>query len=327
MFRLHLESRRAQSPAFHLDEAAWSIASTRHPELAKSIDVSFGWDGEVLNQALASADAIIASRFDRQAVNAAPRLKWIHTTGAGVDHLIPLTDFRADLLLSNSSGIHSDKAGESALMALLMLNAGIPDVIANQRKHVWKSLLTTPIRGKRLVLIGFGDIGKAVGRMARQIGIEVIAVTRSGASRPEVPNVPVVPTSMLDELLPSADFVVVTAPLTPETRNLMNAHRLSLLPAHAGLVNMARAPLVDYGALVHLLREGRLAGAVLDVFEGEPLDASSVYWDVPRLIVTPHITCDAPDYNQRVLDLWFENFGRFLSGTPLLNQVNRSLGY
>jgi phosphoglycerate dehydrogenase-like enzyme len=327
MFRLHLESRRAQSSAFHLDEAAWSSAAARHPELSKSIDVSFGWDGEMLNQALASAEAIIASRFDRQAVNSAPRLKWIHTTGAGVDHLVPLTDFRPDLLLSNSSGIHSDKAGESALMALLMLNAKMPDVIVNQKNHVWKSILTNPIRGKRLVLIGFGDIGQAVGRMARDIGIDVTAVTRSGASKPEVPNVPVVSTSRLDELLPSADFVVVTAPLTPETRNLMNAHRLSLLPAHAGFVNMARAPLVDYDALVQLLREERLGGAVLDVFDGEPLDSSSVYWSVPRLIVTPHITCDAPDYNQRVLDLWFENFGRLISGSPLLNQVNRSLGY
>lgn len=327
MFRLHLESRRAQPSAFHLDKDAWTIAARRHPELAKLIDVTFGWDGEILNDALASANAIIASRFDRQAVNAAPDLKWIHTTGAGVDHLIPLTDFRESLILSNSSGIHSDKAGESALMAMLMLNAKMPAVIRNQAQRTWKSMLTNPIHGKRLILIGFGDIGQAVGRKAEALGIEVIAVTRSGVPKAEMPSIPVFPMYMLDELLPTGDFVVVTAPLTPETRNLMNEKRLSLLPPHAGLVNMARAPLVDYEALVRMLQEEKLGGAVLDVFEGEPLDASSPYWDVPGLIVTPHITCDAPDYNQRVLDLWFDNFARLMSGKPLLNQVNRSLGY
>jgi len=326
-FRLHLESRRAQSPCFHLDEAAWAFAARRHAELAERVEASFGWDGEALPDALRSADALIASRFDKSSVNAAPRLRWIHTTGAGVDQLMPLDELRADLVLSNSSGIHSDKAGEFALMAMLLLNARMPEVIANQHARLWRGILTAPMSGKRALIVGFGDIGQAVGRLALAAGLDVTALTRSGTRPANAPDVPVMATGRLDALLPEADFVVVTAPLTSETRNLLNAERLSMLRPGAGIVNMARAPLVDYAALAQRLREGLLGGAVLDVFDDEPLPSESPLWRVPRLIVAPHISCDAPDYNQRVLDIWFDNFGRLQRGCPLRNQVDRVRGY
>lgn len=326
-FRLHLESRRAQPSCFHLDEPAWKLAAQRHPELAQRVDVSFGWDGETLSDALRAADALIASRFDKPLVNAAPRLRWIHTTGAGVDQLLPLDDLRPDLTLSNSSGIHSDKAGESALMAMLMLNARLPEVVANQHAHAWRSILTAPIRGKRAVIVGFGDIGQAVGRLACAVGLDVVAVNRSGQRAASAPDIPVVATAQFDTLLPDADFIVMTAPLTQETRNLLSAERLAKLRPSAGVVNMARAALVDYAALAGLLRDGRLGGAVLDVFDNEPLPAESPLWDVPRMIVTPHITCDAPDYNQRVFDIWFDNFRRLQDGLPLRNRVDRVRGY
>jgi len=326
-FRLHLESRRAQPPCFYLDEPAWKLAAQRHPELAQNVDVSFGWDGETLPDALRDAHALIASRFDKPLVNAAPYLQWIHTTGAGVDQLLPLDDLRPGLTLSNSSGIHSDKAGESALMAMLMLNARMPEVVANQHAHAWRSILTRPIRGKRALIIGFGDIGQAVGRLARAIGLDIVAVNRSGQRAASALDIPVVATAQLDTQLSDADFVVATAPLTPETRNLLNADRLAKLRTGAGVINMGRAALIDYAALASLLRDGRLGGAVLDVFDNEPLSPTSPLWNVPRMMVTPHITCDAPDYNQRVFDIWFDNFRRLQDGLPLCNQVDRVRGY
>jgi phosphoglycerate dehydrogenase-like enzyme len=327
MFRLHLESRRSQSPAFHLDEAAWKTAAIRHADLSRQVQVSFGWDGEWLEQALSSANALLASKFDKAMANAAPHLQWIHTTGAGVDQLMPLADLREDIILSNSSGIHSDKSGESALMAILMLNARLPEVLANQQRRHWDSILTRPIAGKNLVLIGFGDIGQAVARKARALGLTVSAVTRSGTPLDDFPEISVVTADKLDALLPDANFVVVTAPLTSETRGMLSAERLARLPDDAGIVNMARSALVDYPALVSILREGRFAGAVLDVFPNEPLEPESAFWDVPRLIVSPHITCDAPDYNQRVLDLWFRNFAKLVAGEPMDNRVDRARGY
>ena len=133
--------------------------------------------------------------------------------------------------------------------------------------------------------------------------------------------------SALDDWLPQADFVVVTAPLTPATRDLLSAARLARMRPGAGIVNLSRAALIDYAALFERLHSGECGGALLDVFDPEPLPAEHAAWDVPRLVVTPHISCDAPDYNLRVLELWFGNFARFLRGEPLTNVVDRTRGY
>ena len=326
-YRVHLESRRAQPEAFHLTAALWADVAAAHSDVAARIDPSFGWDGERLAEHLADAQGLVAGKFDRAIVNAAPRLAWIHTPSAGVDALMPLDDLRADVVLTNSSGVHAEKAGDYAAMALLMLNARMPELLDAQRDGRWIEALTAPIRGRTVVVIGFGDIGQAVGRAALSLGLDVIAVTRSGTRAAQAPAVRVVATGALDGVLPSADFVVVTAPLTAETRGLMNRERLALLRPTAGLVNMARAALVDGDALVERLRDGALGGAVLDVFATEPLPPDASWWHVPRLVVTPHVSCDPPDYNRRVLDLWFANFARWLAGEPLHNRVDRERGY
>jgi phosphoglycerate dehydrogenase-like enzyme len=333
-FRLHLESQSRQAPAFHLDPAAWQQASLRHAELARLLDVSFGWDGERFATPFNDVDFLLASRFPHAAVNDAQRLKWIHTTGAGVDQLLPLERLRDDLILTNSSGIHVDKAGEFVQMALLMLNAQLPAVLRAQREHRWDARLTAPIRGKTALLIGFGDLGQTASRAAKALGLRVIALNRSGrtpvpavsASGAVLPDA-LAPVSELDRWLPEADFVVVTAPLTPATRGLLSAARLAAMRNGACVVNLSRAALVDYPALFERLRAGACGGAVLDVFDPEPLQGDSPVWEVPGLIVTPHISCDAPDYNQRVLDLWFGNFARWLRGEGLANIVNREQGY
>jgi len=328
-YRLHLESRRQQAAAFHLDEPAWQRAAARHAELAAVLDVSFGWDGERFAQPMDDIDFLLASKFPHAAINAAARLRWIHTTGAGVDQLQPLAALRRDLLLTNSSGIHSDKAAEYVQMALLMLNAKIPQVMRAQHERRWENCLTSPIRGKTLLVIGFGDLGRAAAGAGRALGLRVVALNRSGRAQASVADVTdlLAPVAQLDDWLPQADFVVVTAPLTQATRNLLCAQRLALMRPGAGIVNMARAVLVDYEALLARLSSGACGGAVLDVFDPEPLPADARYWDAPGLIVTPHLSCDVPDYNQRVLDVWFGNFARLLRGEPLTNLVDRTLGY
>jgi phosphoglycerate dehydrogenase-like enzyme len=189
--------------------------------------------------------------------------------------------------------------------------------------------LTAPIRGKTALLIGLGDIGAAAARAAHSLGLRVIALNRSGRAQPDIASLAdtLAPIAVLDDWLPQADFVVVTAPLTPATRNLLSADRLAAMRPGAAVVNLSRAALIDYDALFQCLRSGTCGGAVLDVFDPEPLPADSPAWDVPGLIVTPHISCDAPDYNQRVLELWFDNFARWLRAEPLVNVVDRERGY
>lgn len=326
LLHLHLENFRERSSLFHLTEDHWRSAAKRHRALAKRLRVTIGWDGDILADALRTTHLMINSTPPRDALRRrAPLLKWIQTTGAGIDGLLPLDWLPADIALTNNSGAHSAKAGDSCAMALTLLNARLPQMMASQRNHAWEPVNTTPVAGKTVVVIGFGDLGRSAGRAAKKLGAKVVAVTRSGKATGPADSA--VPTSRIERVLPKADFVVIAAPLTSATRGLFDRRRLDLLKPEAALVNIGRSPIVDYDALRDKLAKGELAGAVLDVFEPEPLPADSPLWDTPNLVVIPHVTCDDPRYVDQLLDTWFGNFERFLGGRPLRNLVDRRLGY
>jgi phosphoglycerate dehydrogenase-like enzyme len=288
--------------------------------------VTVGWDGDILDSALKTADFMINSSPPKERLRErAPRLKWIQTTGAGIDGLLPLDWLPADVTLTNNTGAHGDKAEDSCIMAISALNARLPQLLAHQHNHTWKPIYTTPVAGKTVVVIGFGDLGQGAGRAAKKLGAKVLAVTRSGkAARPADAAYA---TKDIDRVLPKADFVVVTTPLTAGTRNLLSRERLNLLKPDAGVVNIGRSPVMDYDALREKLVKGELAGAVLDVFQPEPLPADSPFWDTPNLIALPHVSCDDPRYIEQLLNFWFENFERFLAKKKLVNVVDRKLGY
>ena len=323
---LHLESFRSRPALFHITEKDWQAAARRHRAAARGLRVTFGWDGDVLDEALKTADVMINSSPPKEQLRSrAPRLRWIQTTGAGIDGLVPLDWLPPDIALTNNTGAHGAKAEDSCLMAISLLNARLPQLMAHQRERRWQPVYTTPVAGKTVIVIGFGDLGQGAGRAAKKLGAKVIAVTRSGkAGRPADAAHP---TARLDSVLPKADFVIVATPLTAETRNLLNRERLDLLRPEAALVNIGRAPVVDYDALRDKLVKGELAGAVLDVFQPEPLPSDSPLWDTPNLIALPHVSCDDPRYVEQLLDFWFENLARFRAGKKLVNLVDRKLGY
>jgi phosphoglycerate dehydrogenase-like enzyme len=323
---LHLESFRKRPALFHLTEESWQAAATRHRALARRLRVTFGWDGDILDEALKTADVMINSSPPKERLRErAPRLRWIQTTGAGIDALLPLDWLPGDIALTNNTGAHGAKAEDSCLMAISLLNARLPQMMASQRDHAWRPVYTTPVAGKTAVVIGFGDLGRGAGRAARKLGAKVIAVTRSGkAGRPADAACPV---TRIDSVLPKADFVIVTTPLTQQTRGLLDRARLDLLRPEAALINIGRSPVVDYDALRDKLSQGELAGAVLDVFQPEPLPADSPLWDTPNLVIMPHVSCDDPRYIDHLFDFWFENFQRLLAGRRLKNLVDRKLGY
>jgi phosphoglycerate dehydrogenase-like enzyme len=175
------------------------------------------------------------------------------------------------------------------------------------------------------VVVGFGDLGQGAGRAAKKLGMNVIAVTRSGKATKLADKV--VSSKRIDSVLPKADFVIVTTPLTEETRGLINRERINRLKPGAGFVNIGRSPIVDYEALREKLEAGELAGALLDVHSPEPLPASSPLWKTRNLIITPHTSCDDPRYMHFLCDTWFANFARLLENKPLKNRVDRALGY
>ncbi len=326
LLHLHLETLRKRPPHFHLTEEAWAASARRHRALAKRLRVTAGWDGEMLDAALKTADFMVNSNPPKERLRErAPNLKWIQTTGAGVDGLMPLDWLPEGVTLTNNSGSHGAKAEDSCTMALLMLHARMPQILANQRNRAWQYVLTHPIAGRTAVVIGFGDLGAAAGRAAKKLGMKVIAVTRSGkAARPADAAIP---SSRIDQALSKADYVIVASPLTSLTRGLLNASRLSLLKPGAALINIGRSPIVDYEALRGKLGRGELSGAVLDVFDQEPLPADSPLWTTPNLVVMPHVTCDSPGYVENLFDRWFANFERLLAGKQLQNIVDQKLGY
>ena len=324
-FRLHLENGRKRDPLFFLTLEQWSQAAARHPALARQIDVSEGWDGDVLEKELDQIDALIAGPINRAQLAQAKNLKWLHTTGAGVDHLLPFDWLPERITVTNSSGIHGDKTEDFISMALLMLHNKMPQMLASQAQKRWSPVHEFNIRGKTATIVGFGDVGRAAGLGAKRLGMKVIAVTRSGVAQPVADQT--VAISQLDNLLPATDFLIVATPLTPDTKQLITDDRIARMPKGSGLINIGRGPIVDYTAVIKHLNSEHLCGAILDVFDQEPLESSSPLWTAPNLIVTPHISCDAPDYVQRVLDCWFANFAKFSTTGQLDNKVNRQLGY
>ncbi len=326
VYHLHVENSRQRQALFQLTEPIYAAAIKRHRALAKRLKVTIGWDGDILDEALKTADFMINSNPPRERLRErAPLLQWLQTTGAGIDGLLPLDWLPADITLTNNSGAHGDKAEDYCTMALLMLQTRAPAMMANQHDRKWEPLFTAPIAGKTAVVIGFGDLGSAAGRAARKLELKVIAVTRSGkAGKPAHSACKV---AKLDSVLPKADFVIVTTPLTASTRNLMNRARLDLMKPSAGLINIGRAPVVDYAALCDKLDQGELAGAVLDVHSPEPLPADAPIWTTRNLFISPHTSCDDPRYMDFLCDTWFANFARKLAGKPLTSQVDRTQGY
>lgn len=322
---IFVENVRGRPDIYQMTPDKIEAALASQPGLAARIAISSGWS-DADDPARRKAEVLIGSRFDLATLRARmPRLRWVQTTSAGVEHLAPL-DWVGDLALTNASGAHGPKAGEFGLMALMMLNDHMPAHFSNQRRHEWGRIFSTPIAGKTATIIGTGGMGAAVAEKARLLGVTALGISRSGDPHPAFDRV--VAVADLSGALPESDFLVVACPLTRETRGLIGAAALDLLKPGAGLVNIGRAAIVDYDALRVRLENGRLSGAILDVFDPEPLPADAPWWDVPNLVVIPHVSSDHADaYLLRVLEIFFANVARYLAGEPLKNRVDPALGY
>ncbi len=325
---LHIENTRRKNGISHILPPQWAAACRRHRALARHIGkISFGWDGDILEATLASADLVIGLPADRDRLAIrAPRLKWIHSTSAGVDGVLPLDWLPRGTVFTNNSGAHGHKAEQYMIMAYHLLNSRMAAIVTNQHARRWEALYSPSITGMTAVIVGLGDLGEAAARAAKKAGLKVIGVRRSAQKNRHADRV--VSYKHLDKVLPLADFVVLAVPLTAETRNLLNAARMNLLKPSAGVINIARGPVIDQAALEKRLRSGRLAGAVLDVVDPEPLPAGATLWSAPNLVITPHVSCDDGEhYADITIDLWFENLALFLAGKRLKRRIDPKLGY
>jgi D-2-hydroxyacid dehydrogenase (NADP+) len=266
----------------------------------------------------------VYSRQFFSAVRKAPKLKWLQVFNAGVDHPIFSEMLHRGVRVTTSSGASAVPIAHTAICGLLMLSRNMPRYLAAQREHKWDPMrgqaAPRDLAGQTAVIFGMGHIGAEIARLARALGLRAIGVRRSPRT-PEDPVDEMYTPAELPKLLPRADWLIMAAPLTAETRKLINADVLSRLPRNAHFINVARGEIVDEPALIEALRDGRLGGAYLDVFEEEPLPPESPFWDMPNVIVTPHNSSASRGNDQRVFEIFLENLRRWRRGEALMNEV------
>jgi phosphoglycerate dehydrogenase-like enzyme len=243
------------------------------------------------------------------------------------------------VVVTNARGVFSRPIAEYVLMMILSVSRRLPQLLELQRERTWQPLEGTELRDVTVGIVGLGSIGRAVAELATAFGCRVVAVRRRGeagattgrsddaASTGEMRLDRVGGPETLPELLAESDFIVLAAPLTPETEDMINSETLALVKPGAWLINVARGRLIDERALLRALRDGHLGGAVLDTFRDEPLPPMSSFYDLPNVIVTPHTAWSSGRVLDRSVELFCDNLRRFATGEPLQNVVDPSAGY
>ena len=261
-------------------------------------------------------------------VGRSPKLRWIHSASAGIDRVATPTVRQRGIVVSNARGVFSRPIGEYVVMMCLAIARRLPQLLELQRERTWQ-----PLRGRELGqltvgVVGYGSIGAEVARLLEPFGTRVIATRRHpdrGAG--DASNVTLLGLDRLDELLRTADVVVVAAPLTDETAGLIGAEQLGQMREDAWLINIARGRLIDELALRRALEAGWIGGAVLDVFSEEPLPDDSPLYGTPNLVITPHTSWASDRVAERTVELFVENLRRDAAGEPLRNLVDLDAGY
>jgi len=282
---------------------------------------------------LPEADVVLGFAVRPENFARAHRLRWIHSTSAGVTGMLFPELVASDVTVTNGRGLHAEAMAEHALAMMLAFARKLHHARDWQRAHEWAQSRTWEeapavgsLSGATLGLVGLGAIGSAIAVRAKALGMRVLAVRRHPARDP-APADEQWPASRLRELLPKVDWLVLAAPHTGETAGLIGREELALLHRGARLMNLGRGALVDEAALVEALREGRLAGAALDVFAEEPLPEANPLWDLPEVIVTPHTSGLGPRLWERAMEQFTANLRRFVAGEPLENVVDKRAGY
>jgi phosphoglycerate dehydrogenase-like enzyme len=240
-------------------------------------------------------------------------VRWIQSLSAGVETLPFDLLRRSPIVLTNSRGLYADALGEWAIAAMLWFTKDLRRLARSQEARRWDPFFVERLEGKSAGIIGLGGIGRAVARRAEAMGVRVTAVSRRRESGD--------PT--VDEVIRESDFVVLATPLTPSTRGLMSRERLESMRSSAVLINLSRGAVVDQAALVDLLRERRIRGAALDVFEVEPLPADDPLWSLDNVLLSPHSADHTSDAHDRVMTFFLENLARYRRGEPLENVVDK----
>ncbi len=272
---------------------------------------------------------IAVRRFPRDLLRRASSLRWFQQWGAGADWLMRHPEAKElDFILTNVSGIHAIPISEHILAMLLSFARALHQAAYAQQRQEW---LAEPenlfeLAGQTMLLIGVGAIGQRTAKLANALGMRVLGVRRNPSIN--APGVKAMYSlESLPQLLPKADAVVLTVPLTHETKGIIGSRELRAMKPSAVLINIGRGSTVVEDELIHALQKGWLAGAGLDVFESEPLAKTSALWAMDNVIISSHYSGSTPKYNERALDIFLDNLRRYRASEALRNVVDKTLGY
>ena len=280
------------------------------------------------------AEADILFDFDYSNLMAlhqlAPRLKWLQATSAGIGQLVKRMGLlQSGIVFTTASGVHSTALAEFCLMAMLMFIKNFVYLADEKARHHWARYSTGTLAGQTLAVIGLGRVGVKVAQLGKGVGMRVIGTKRSleGVDPARLHVHALYPPEALHEVLALADFVVLITPHTNATEHLIGATEFGVMKSSAVLINIARGVVVDEPAMIEALRNGKIAGAALDVFATEPLPADSPLWDLPNVIVSPHSASTADNENAVIIELFIDNLRRYLAGDALRNVLDPDLLY
>ena len=293
-------------------------------------DVRFAADGDAVRSVLPGAEAILWWGAERgwleDAWDVAASLRWIQAASDGVDRLLFPGIAERGVVVTNARGVFDDAIAEWVIGAILAMATGLAGSIVAQHERRWaRDRRTERLAGTRLLAVGPGPLGRAAARRAHDLGMAVSAVGR--APRADDLFDRIGGPEDFHAMLGEADVVLDVLPLTPETGHRFDADAFAAMRPTARFVNVGRGGTVDEAALIDALRGGAIGGAALDVFEEEPLPASSPLWSFPTVIVSPHLCGDFEGWEEEVVALFVDNLGRFAKGEPLRNTVDVTLGF
>jgi phosphoglycerate dehydrogenase-like enzyme len=259
----------------------------------------------------------------------AKNLKWIQTTGAGVENILFPELVESDVIITNASGVHGIPIAEHTFALILAWTRGLLTAFEGKKNKMWlhNEVKIKEVHNKTIGIIGYGHIGQEIARVARGFNMKVIAVRRDVSKKVDIEPDKLFGIDKLNELLKNSDIVVITTPLTKETYHLIGEKELRLMKPTSFLVNIARGKVVDEIAIIKALKEGWIAGAGLDVFETEPLPEEGELWDLDNVIITPHIAGLNPYYTDRLLEIFAKNLMAFPDLQQMVNVVDKNLGY
>lgn len=313
-----------RAPAWVRDRLAGDFPQTTVTQLASY---------DRLPEEIGDAEVFIGSSLRAEQLAAAKKLRWLHSPATGIHQLMYPEMIASDVVVTNAREIHGPVVAEHAIALVLALAKRLPQAMRYQAKKHWAQQTLwderprpREVAGATVAVVGMGSIGREFTARAKALGMRVLAVRENPTKGPAGADA-VYSGAQLNEVLPQADYVLLCAPITPDTTGMMNRERLALMKPDAFLLNVSRGPLIDEPALLDTLRRRAIAGAALDVLIEEPLLPESPFWELENLFITPHTAAVTERLWERHYQQISENLKRFLAGKPLLHEVNKKGGY